>query len=104
SGRAENAHYHLIPDGAWTREAGGPRPRSTRSWYMGGVTFGVLALLVAAGLAGPVLAAGGPSLVPVIVGELLAGVVIGRSGFGWLDPGEPTGAFPGQGRVAKSQV
>jgi Kef-type K+ transport system membrane component KefB len=57
------------------------------------MTFGVLALLVAAGLAGPLLAAARPSLVPVIVGELLAGVVIGRSGFGWLHPDDPTVAF-----------
>jgi Kef-type K+ transport system membrane component KefB len=57
------------------------------------VTFGVLALIVAAGLAGPLLAAGRRAVVPVVVGELLAGVVIGRMGTGWLDPGEPTVAF-----------
>ncbi len=60
------------------------------------MSFGILALIVLAGLAGPLLAAGRRPLVPVVVGELLAGVVIGRSGFGWLDPAEPTVAFLGE--------
>jgi len=50
------------------------------------VTFGVLALVVAAGLGGPLLAAGPSGFVPVVVGELAAGVVIGDTGFRWLDP------------------
>ena len=57
------------------------------------MTFGVLALIVLAGLAGPLLALGRQALIPVVVGELLAGVVIGTSGFRWLDPAEPTTAF-----------
>jgi Kef-type K+ transport system membrane component KefB len=57
------------------------------------VSFGVLALIVLAGLAGPLLSSGRRALVPVVVGELLAGVVIGRSGFGWIDADEPTTAF-----------
>ena len=57
------------------------------------MTFGVLALIVLAGLAGPLLAVGRQALIPVVVGELLAGVVIGISGFRWLDPAEPTTAF-----------
>ena len=60
------------------------------------MSFGILALIVLAGLAGPLLASGRRPLVPVVVGELLAGVVIGRSGFGWLDPSEPTVAFMGE--------
>ena len=60
------------------------------------MTFGILALIVLAGLAGPALAVGRPALVSVVVGELTAGVVIGRSGFGWLHPDEPTVAFLGQ--------
>ena len=58
-----------------------------------GDELGILALIGLAALAGPLLAAGRRPLVPVVVGELLAGVVIGRSGFGWLDPTEPTVAF-----------
>ena len=53
------------------------------------MTFGLLALIVAAGLAGPLLAAGRSGAVPVVVGELAAGVVIGKTGFGWLDPYAP---------------
>ena len=56
------------------------------------MSFGILALIVLAGLAGPLLSAGRPAI-PVVVGELLAGVVVGRSGSGWIDPGEPTIAF-----------
>ena len=57
------------------------------------MTFGVLALIVLAGLAGPLLSSGRRALVPVVVGELAAGVAIGNSGFGWLNPDEPTTAF-----------
>ena len=57
------------------------------------MSFGVLALIVLAGLAGPLLASGRRALVPVVVGELVAGVIVGRSGFGWLNPEEPTTAF-----------
>ena len=50
------------------------------------MSFGVLALVVAAGLAGPLLAVGRRGAVPVVVGELVAGVAIGRTGTHWLDP------------------
>lgn len=57
------------------------------------MSFGVLTVIVLAGLAGPLLGAGGRVLVPVVVGELLAGLVLGRSGFAVFDPAEPTTAF-----------
>jgi Kef-type K+ transport system membrane component KefB len=57
------------------------------------MTFGVLALVVAAGLAGPLLAFGRRAVVPVVVGELAAGIVIGRTGTGWLDTTDSTTAF-----------
>src|SRR4249919_20156 len=67
---------------------------SGRVWRrLGSMTFGVLALIVLAGLAGPLLSSRRGALVPVVVGELAAGVVIGNSGFGWIDPNEPTTAF-----------
>jgi Kef-type K+ transport system membrane component KefB len=57
------------------------------------VSFGLLALIVAAGLAGPLLA-GLPRLgPPLVVGEIAAGVLLGRTGLGWIDPFEPTAAF-----------
>jgi Kef-type K+ transport system membrane component KefB len=57
------------------------------------VSFGVLVVVVLAGLGGPVLALGRRALVPVVVGELVAGVVIGRTGGRWLDPSTPTTSF-----------
>ena len=48
--------------------------------------FAPLALVVAASLAGPFLAAGRRPLVPVVVGEIGAGLILGKSGFGWIDP------------------
>lgn len=57
------------------------------------MTFGLLALVVAAGPAGPLLA-GLPRLgAPLMVGEIAAGVLLGRTGLGWIDPVEPTAAF-----------
>lgn len=60
------------------------------------MSFGALALVMAAALAGPALAGASGFRVPVVAGELVAGVVIGVSGFGWVDAGEPALAFLGQ--------
>jgi Kef-type K+ transport system membrane component KefB len=57
------------------------------------MSFGVLTVIVLAGLAGPLLGAGGRVLVPVVVGELLGGLLVGRTGFRWIHPDEPTLAF-----------
>jgi Kef-type K+ transport system membrane component KefB len=54
------------------------------------VDFGVLALTVLAGLMGPLLGAGRAAFVPVVVGEILAGVLLGRTGLDAVDPGDPT--------------
>ncbi len=53
------------------------------------MSFGLLALAVAAGLVGPLLASLRHFGPPEIVGEIAAGVVIGTSGFGWVDPTDP---------------
>ena len=47
--------------------------------------FATLALVVAASLAGPMLAAGRRPIVPVVVGEIGAGLILGKSGFGLID-------------------
>jgi Kef-type K+ transport system membrane component KefB len=57
------------------------------------MSFGVLSLIALAGLAGPLLGGSGRLLVPAVVGELLAGLLLGRSGFAWLNPDQPTTAF-----------
>jgi Kef-type K+ transport system membrane component KefB len=57
------------------------------------MSFGVLAVIVCAGLGGPLFSLGRGGLVPVVVGELAAGVLVGKTGFGWVDPAEQTTAF-----------
>jgi Kef-type K+ transport system membrane component KefB len=51
--------------------------------------FDSLLIIIVAGLVGPLLAAGRRPLIPAVVGELIAGICIGRSGFGWIDPTTP---------------
>jgi Kef-type K+ transport system membrane component KefB len=57
------------------------------------VDFGTLALIVAAGLLGPLLAVRHGWRVPVVVGELFAGVLLGRTGLQWLDTDDRTFTF-----------
>lgn len=63
------------------------------------MSLAVLALVLALGLAGPALA--GPVRgVPVAVGEILAGVVAGRTGLRWIDPDQPVLTFLAQAGFA----
>jgi Kef-type K+ transport system membrane component KefB len=56
--------------------------------------FANLLLVVGGGLLGPLLAAGRRPLAPVLVGELVAGAVMGRTGLGILDAtAQPFPAF-----------
>src|SRR5882757_508520 len=57
---------------------------------MSGFGFGTLALLAVIGMAGPLLAAVPRLGIPVVVGELVAGIIIGRTGFGIVDSSDPT--------------
>ena len=57
---------------------------------MAGFGFDTLALLAVIGLAGPALAAVPRLRLPVVVGELVAGIVVGRSGFGIVDDTDTT--------------
>jgi Kef-type K+ transport system membrane component KefB len=59
------------------------------------ISFGQLTLIVLAGLCGPLLAGSRRVVVPVVVGELLAGVLLGKSGLGLIKAGNPTVAFLG---------
>lgn len=54
------------------------------------VTFLALALVGVVALAGPVLALPIKWRLPAVLGELLAGIVIGRSGLALVDPTDPT--------------
>ncbi|HEY9311586.1 cation:proton antiporter [Williamsia sp.] len=57
------------------------------------MSFDVLALISAVALLGPLVAGRQSWHLPVVLGELLAGLVIGTSGFRWLDPGDPELTF-----------
>jgi Kef-type K+ transport system membrane component KefB len=57
---------------------------------MTGFGFETLALLAVIGMAGPLLASVPRFGIPVIIGELLAGLVVGRTGFGIVDHTDPT--------------
>jgi Kef-type K+ transport system membrane component KefB len=57
---------------------------------MQGFGFDTLALLTAVGLAGPLLASLPRLRIPVIIGELIAGLVLGQTGFGVVDAANPT--------------
>lgn len=57
------------------------------------MTFDTLALITVLGLVGPVLAWKQSWHLPVILGELLAGIVFGATGFGVLHPEDPTFRF-----------
>ena len=54
------------------------------------VTFLSLALIAVVALAGPLLALPVRWSLPVVLGELLAGVLIGRTGLALVDPADPT--------------
>ena len=57
------------------------------------MSLGDLALIVAAGLAGPLLAASRRAFVPVVVGEIVAGVILGRSGLDVIHADNATVSF-----------
>ena len=59
------------------------------------MSFLDLAIVCAVALAGPVLATPRRWHLPVVLGELLAGVVLGATGFKVLDASEPTFSFLG---------
>src|SRR5450631_2611476 len=53
----------------------------------------MLAIIVLAGLVGPLLAYPQGWQVPVVIGELLVGIFLGRTGLGYLNASEPTFSF-----------
>lgn len=60
------------------------------------MSFGNLLVIVLAGLAGPLLALSGRRFVPVMVGEALAGVLVGDTGLRTVHPNGATLSFLGQ--------
>jgi Kef-type K+ transport system membrane component KefB len=57
---------------------------------MAGFGFDTLALIAIVGLTGPALASVPRLRLPVVIGELIAGIVVGRTGFGLVDHTDPT--------------
>ena len=55
--------------------------------------FDSLLVIILAGLVGPLLAAGRRPLIPAVIGELIAGIALGRSGLGLIDATTPTNAL-----------
>jgi Kef-type K+ transport system membrane component KefB len=57
------------------------------------MSLGTLALIGICGLCGPLLSAGARGAIPAVVGEILAGVVIGHTGFHAVDTSNATLTF-----------
>lgn len=57
------------------------------------MNFGVLFLIVMAGLMGPVLSGFRRLSIPLVMGEIIAGIVLGTSGLKWINPADPTLQF-----------
>lgn len=60
------------------------------------MTFATLALICAVGLLGPVLSLPHWLRLPVVIGELLVGIVLGQTGFRLVSPSNSTFAFMGE--------
>ena len=60
------------------------------------MSFGTLLVIVLAGLGGPLLAVSRRWFVPVVIGEILAGVLLGRTGLDAVNIANPTVFFLGQ--------
>lgn len=58
--------------------------------------FGTLTVIVLAGLAGPLLGVVGTRFVPVMIGEIAAGIVVGPAVLGAVDPADTTISFLGE--------
>ncbi len=58
--------------------------------------FGTLAIVAAAGLIGPLLSIRSGWNIPIVLGELIAGMILGLTGFGVIDASDPTFSFIAQ--------
>lgn len=57
------------------------------------MSLGTLALIGFCGLCGPLLSAGARGAIPTVVGEIVAGVIVGRTGVHAIDTTNPTLSF-----------
>ena len=66
------------------------------------VDFAMLAVIVLAGLVGPLLAYPRRWHVPVVIGPLIMGIILGTTGVGYLDFSDPTFTFFAQIQCLKN--
>jgi Kef-type K+ transport system membrane component KefB len=59
------------------------------------LSFGTLTVIVLAGLGGPLLGVGGRRFVPVVIGEIIAGILVGPEVLGAVNPANTTISFLG---------
>jgi Kef-type K+ transport system membrane component KefB len=72
------------------------RSAATQSWEGVPVNFGTLVVIVLAGLGGPLLGILRQRFVPVVIGEILAGILVGPSVLHAVHPASPTTGFLGE--------
>ena len=60
------------------------------------VSFGTLLVIVVAGLGGPLIGIVDHRFVPVVIGEIIAGIIVGPAVLGGVDPANATVAFLGE--------
>ncbi len=60
------------------------------------MNFGTLAVIVLAGLGGPLLGVSGRWFVPVVIGEIIAGILVGPAVLGAVSPENATVSFLGE--------
>lgn len=60
------------------------------------MSFGTLTVIVLAGLGGPLLALSEQRFVPIVVGEIIAGILVGPEALSIVDPANTTISFLGQ--------
>ena len=60
------------------------------------MSFGTLTVIVLAGLGGPLLALSERRFVPIVVGEIIAGILVGPEALSIVDPANTTISFLGQ--------
>ncbi len=59
------------------------------------MSFGTLTVIVLAGLGGPLLGIAGHRFVPVVIGEILAGILVGPAVLDAVNPANATISFMG---------
>lgn len=60
------------------------------------MSFGILTVIVLAGIGGPLLALSERWFVPIVIGEIIAGILVGPEALAAVDPTNTTTAFLGQ--------